>query len=68
MKDVSAQAFDTMKQSSILKQSTIKSRGVNYHDSVMEGKGGNDSSKSPDLRSDISNSFTKASPYRMSVN
>ena len=36
MKDASAQAFDTFKQSSILKQSTMKSRGVAYHSSVME--------------------------------
>ena len=70
MKDASAQAFDTFKQSSILKQSTMKSRGVAYHSSVMENGEQDAFSKSPDIRSDISNSFTKGgpSPYRASVN
>ena len=68
MKDASAQAFDTFKQSSILKQSTMKSRGVAYHSSVMDNGEQDAFSKSPDVRSDISNSFTKGpSPYRASV-
>ena len=47
----------------------MKSRGnVNYHQSVMENGERDGLSKSPDVRSDISNSFTKTSPYRQSMN